>query len=178
MIIRLETERLFIEPFRAADASDLFAWASDPETTRYMGWPRHKTVADSEAVIRYFDTVNESEPPKFDRPLVFRDRVSGRPLGSGGIHQAGPEAVELGWILRPDARRQGYAHEAAVALLKYALEELNWARRVDCRVHPDNASSIRLMRKLGLEPLEDTYFNMPQLNGAKTRLLRFGIEKA
>lgn len=95
MPIRLTTPRLLIEPFLPTDAPHLYAWASDPDTTRYMGWPRHQTLADSEAVIRYFLSVTESQPQKYDRPLVFRDKASGRPLGSGGIHQAGEGAVEL-----------------------------------------------------------------------------------
>ena len=117
MPIHLTTSRLLITPFLLTDAPALFTWASDPATTRYMGWPRHQTLADSEAVIRYFDSVNESQPPKFDRPLVLRDKASGRALGSSGIHQSGEAAVELGWILREEARRQGYAQEAAEALL-------------------------------------------------------------
>lgn len=178
LIIRLETERLLIEPFVPEDAGDLFAWSSDHDTTRYMGWKRHETIEDSKKVIEYFMRVRESEPPKYDRPLVFRDKVSKRPLGGGGIHQAGEGAVELGWILRPEARRQGYAHEASAALLKFALEELPWAKRVEVRAHPENATSIRLAEKLGFKPMEDSYFNMPQLQGARTRLLQFGMDKA
>ena len=178
LIIRLETERLLIEPFVAADAADLFAWSSDPDTTQYMGWKRHETLADTVAVLGYFERVKESQPPKFDRPLAFRDKASGRPLGGGGIHQAGEGAVELGWILRPEARRQGFAHEAAAALHAFAMTQLPWARRIEVRAHPDNATSIRLAQKLGYRPMEDCFFNMPQLHGAKTRLLRFGLEKA
>jgi ribosomal-protein-alanine N-acetyltransferase len=177
-IIRIETERLLLEPFRTSDTNDLFDWASDTESTKYMGWKRHETVADFEAVIQYFEKVNESEPPKFDRPVVLRDNKSGRPLGSAGIHQVAEQAVELGWILRPAARRQGFAQEAAVGLLKFAMEDLPWVRRVEARAHPDNASSIRLMLKLGMYPLGDVYCKMPQLNNAVTRLVHFGIEKS
>ena len=178
LIIRLETERLLIEPFLATDSADLFSWSSDTDTTRYMGWKRHETIADTVAVLEYFHRVGESEPPNYDRPLAFRDKSTGRPVGGGGIHQAGEGAVELGWILRPEARRQGFAHEAAAALHQFAMTQLPWARRVEVRVHPDNETSIRLAGKLGFRPLEDSYFNMPQLQGARTRLLRFGVEKA
>jgi ribosomal-protein-alanine N-acetyltransferase len=130
MIIRLETERLRIEPFQLGDAGDLFAWASDPETTRYLGWKRHQSLADSESVIRYFENVRESEPPKFDRPLAFRDKRSQRVIGSGGIHQFGDGIVELGWILRREFRRQGLAHEAAAALFGFAMQNLPWVNQV------------------------------------------------
>jgi RimJ/RimL family protein N-acetyltransferase len=176
MIIRLETARLLIEPFMAADAGDLFAWASDIATTKYMGWKRHETLADSEAVIAYFDQVKESEPPRFDRPLVIREKGSGRPLGSTGIHQMGPGVVELGWILRTEARRQGYAREAAEAVLEYAIG-LDWVKSVVCRAHPENGTSIRLMRGLGMTELEGGVFKMPQLGGEGVWLVKFGIER-
>ena len=177
MPIRLTTPRLLIAPFLPTDAPALFTWASDPAPTRYMGWPRHQTLADSEAVIRYFESVSASQPPKYDRPLVLRDKATGRPLGSSGIHQAGEAAVELGWILREDARRQGYAQEAAEALLRYAMEELPWVKRVEARAHPENATSIRLMKKLGMTELEGGEFPMPQLGGQKVWLVRYGISR-
>jgi ribosomal-protein-alanine N-acetyltransferase len=177
LIIRLETERLLLEPFCQADAEDLFSWASDSGTTQYMGWKRHETLADSQAVIRHFERTVESEPPTFNRTLVFRDKVTKRPVGSGGLHQSGEDSVELGWILRPGERGKGYAHEAAVALHHFAMTELAWAKRVEVRIHPDNATSIRLALKLGYQPLEDGYFDMPQLQNARTRLLKFGVVK-
>lgn len=57
------------------------------------------------------------------------------------------------------------------------MEELPWAKRVLARAHPENATSIRLMQKLGMKPLEDEYFRMPQLGGELTRLVKFGVEK-
>jgi ribosomal-protein-alanine N-acetyltransferase len=173
MAIRIETKRLLIEPFVAVDAGDLFAWASDFDTTKYMGWKRHETLADSEAVIAYFDQVKESEPPRFDRPLVIREKGSGRALGSTGIHQMGPGVVELGWILRVEARRQGYAREAAEAVLGFAMG-LDWVKRVEARAHPENETSIRLMRGLGMRELEGA---MPQLGGELVRMVKYGVVK-
>ncbi len=50
----IETKRLILRPFCMEDADAVFEnWASDPEATRYMSWPTHKSRADSRAYIAF-----------------------------------------------------------------------------------------------------------------------------
>ena len=50
----LETSRLILRPFKVEDADAMcHNWASDPETTRYMSWPTHQSLADSRAYIAF-----------------------------------------------------------------------------------------------------------------------------
>jgi ribosomal-protein-alanine N-acetyltransferase len=45
---RLETARLILRRPRAADAPVIYErYASDPEVTRWLGWPRHTCPARS-----------------------------------------------------------------------------------------------------------------------------------
>jgi len=87
------------------------------------------------------------------RAIVLRNEQ--RPMiGHVGFHgppgmnaRKAPDAVEIGYTIFPEHRRQGYATEAAVALL-------DWARTqgIDhfiASVGPHNEPSLALVRRLG-----------------------------
>ena len=48
----LETERLILRPLRMSDARDLFAYAKDPQVSRYVLWDTHETLRDSRQFLR------------------------------------------------------------------------------------------------------------------------------
>ncbi len=49
----LETERLLLRKMRLDDARAMFAYASDPEVTRYVLFETHRSIEDSRAFLRY-----------------------------------------------------------------------------------------------------------------------------
>ncbi len=57
--------------------------------------------------------------------------------------------AEIGWGLDPDHQGHGYATEAATALVGICFEELG-IRRVIASAFADNASSLRIMERLGM----------------------------
>ena len=48
----METERLILRSWLESDAEALFKYASDPDVGPRAGWPPHKSVEESRAVIR------------------------------------------------------------------------------------------------------------------------------
>ena len=62
--------------------------------------------------------------------------------------EPGDREPELGWLLLPQARGQGYATEAAAALRDHAFTALGLDRLVSY-IAPGNAASRRLARALG-----------------------------
>ncbi|GAA3521587.1 GNAT family protein [Aeromicrobium panaciterrae] len=63
--------------------------------------------------------------------------------------QAVRSQAELGWTLDPAHMGQGYATEAATALLEYCFETLG-VRRITAICFADNAPSVRLIERLGM----------------------------
>ena len=48
----LATDRLTLRRFEIEDAENMFYnWASDPEVTKYLTWPTHKSVEVTELII-------------------------------------------------------------------------------------------------------------------------------
>jgi ribosomal-protein-alanine N-acetyltransferase len=70
-------------------------------------------------------------------------------IGRVGIHN--PEGwpdIELGWMLRPEHRRMGYATEAARAALDYVFKTIG-AERAISLIRSENTASERVARRLG-----------------------------
>jgi RimJ/RimL family protein N-acetyltransferase len=57
--------------------------------------------------------------------------------------------AEIGWGLHPDHQGHGYATEAATELVQICFEELG-IRRIIASAFADNASSLRIMERLGM----------------------------
>lgn len=70
-------------------------------------------------------------------------------IGRAGLQlRDGYEEPELGFVIAPAYREQGYAREACEAVLQYAKEEL-FLETVRAVVHRENEKSLRLCEKLG-----------------------------
>ena len=49
----LETQRLILRRFKVEDAPAMFQnWASDDEVTKYLTWPAHKNVQETENTLK------------------------------------------------------------------------------------------------------------------------------
>ena len=57
--------------------------------------------------------------------------------------------IEVGWRIRADMWRRGYAYEAAQAVLAYGFDRLG-VERIVARVVPENTASRGVMHKLGM----------------------------
>jgi RimJ/RimL family protein N-acetyltransferase len=94
-----------------------------------------------------------SRAPWVVRAVVLRDEKRSM-IGHVGFH--GPpgvnarkeaQAVEIGYTIFPDYRRQGYATEAVRGLLGWAKEQ--GVHHYIASIGPDNEPSLALVRRLG-----------------------------
>ena len=139
------TERLLLRRPTLADAPAIFArYAGDPEVTRWMGWPRHHAIAETEAFIRWSDQSWTAAPCG---PYLIFARDGGELLGSTGLDIEAPWRASTGYVLAHDAWGRGYATEAtrAMAQLADALE----LARVQACCHVDHHASSHVLAKAG-----------------------------
>ena len=79
----VETPRLVLSAPVAADAEIVFQrYASDADVTRYLGWPTHRTVADTQGFLAFSAVQWEREGAG---PYLIWARADGRLLGSTGL---------------------------------------------------------------------------------------------
>lgn len=129
----------------------------DRKVERIAGAPvAERWARENEWLFRLRLEQIEREPgraPWIVRAMVHR--VLERIVGSIGFHGppgsnalGDPAAVEFGFRVEPEFRRQGYASESVVALMDWARHAHD-VRRFLASVSPSNAPSLALVRKLG-----------------------------
>lgn len=142
---QFETARLTLRQPQSSDAAAVFErYASDPEVTRFLGWPRHQTVRDTEAFL-------ESSAQEWRRwpagPYLITLREGGRLLGSTGLAFQAPNHAVTGYVLAKDSWGKGYATEALVGVIDVAARI--GVTRFSALCHPDHRPSRRVLEKCG-----------------------------
>lgn len=140
----IETARLILRPPAMEDFPRWADFQADAETTRFIGGPRSPaevwrsmmSVAGAWALtgVGFFSLIEKS---------------SGQWLGRIGPWQPhGWPGTEVGWSLHADAMGKGYALEAAIATMDYAVDVLGWTDIVHA-IDPDNVASAKVAARLG-----------------------------
>ena len=81
--------------------------------------------------------------------FTVEDKVSGAWVGRvGPWYPHGWVAPEIGWSITRAHWGKGYGPEAAAASMDFVFEQLGWDRVIHL-IHPDNANSQAVARKLG-----------------------------
>ena len=147
----LQTERLTLRPFRAADADVQAAMMADPDVMRHLGghplaregsW---RKLLCGHAMWSLFG---------FGYWAVER-REGGGMIGQIGFADFKRDMTpsietlpEMGWLFGRDAFGQGYATEAGLAALAWADEVLQ-ASEITAIIDAENTASIRVAEKCG-----------------------------
>jgi RimJ/RimL family protein N-acetyltransferase len=141
-----DTARLRFRRPTLADAPAIFArYASDPDVTRYLGWPRHQSIDDTRGFIAFSDQEWTRWPAG---PLLIESRDDGRLLGSTGLMFDSPTSAMAGYVLAKDAWGQGYATEALGAMR--TLADVLGVTHFYSMCHPDHRASAQVLEKGGL----------------------------
>lgn len=144
----LETDRLILRKMAPGDAEAVFAYASDPEVTRYVIWETHRSVEDSRAFLELVTSKYESggEP---EWGIVYKG--DHRFVGTCGIVSWEPyhARAELGYALSRDYWGWGLMAEAVRAMISFGFEKMN-LNRVEARCIAENVASARVMEKAGM----------------------------
>ena len=145
----LETERLLLRKMRLDDARAMFAYASDPEVTRYVLFETHRSIEDSEAFLRL--AVEGYERGDFGGwGVVLKD--SGAFVGTCGVDYGyAPEhaRAELGYVLSREHWGKGLIPEAVRAVIRFGFGRME-LNRIQARCMAENTASARVMEKAGM----------------------------
>jgi [ribosomal protein S5]-alanine N-acetyltransferase len=142
---RIETARLVLRKPRAADAEAVFSrYSSDPEVTRFLGWPMHRCVEETRAFLAFSDAEWQRWPAG---PYLIESRGDGRLLGGTGFAFEAQFRAATGYVLAKDAWGAGFATEALAAVVAVAAEI--GIHRLYALCHPEHAPSWRVLEKCG-----------------------------
>ena len=145
----LETDRLVLRRMSVDDAEFELRLLNEPSFLRFIGDRGVRTLEDARAYILK-GPVDMYERLGFGL-YITELKSEGVPIGICGLVKRDFLAdVDIGFAFLPEFWGQGYAYEAAAAVMEYAKGELG-LKRIVAITNPDNQSSIRLLEKLGLK---------------------------
>lgn len=152
-----ETERTVIREITVSDLLELYQVYDDDEVRRYME-PLYEY--DKEKIYTENYIANMYGVCGYGLWLVF-DKATGKMAGRAGISVRqidGDYYNELGYVIRKEFRRKGYAYEVCKAILEYASENLHIYNPVIV-TETANKASKGLADKLGFRELGTTVMN-------------------
>lgn len=175
----LETDRLRLRPLTAAHTEALLSYRGDEEVCRYLPFP----PMDADEIARRLETqwfrtelVDDGEHVTLGVEL----RDSGQLVGDVILFLKSREHGngEVGWVFHPAVAGQGYATEAAAAMLDWGFEASAdggvGLRRIVARLDERNEASARLCSRLGMR-LEARLVENEVFKGELTTELDFAI---
>jgi [ribosomal protein S5]-alanine N-acetyltransferase len=163
----IETERLILRHFSAADVEAIFAVIGDPETMKY--YPRTFSCDDA----GHWVTKNQ-ERYQNDGCGLFAVilKSTSEVIGDCGLVRQkveGESVLEVGYHLRRDQWGYGYATEAARACMTYAFGTLS-AEKIVSFIRAENLPSRHVAERNGMKVERQVMFHgLPHLMYAITR---------
>ena len=143
--VQFDTARLTLRQPQLSDAETIFErYANDPEVTRFVGWPRHRSLQDTEGFLQFSTQEWERWPAG---PYLIISRTDGQLLGSTGLGFQAPHEAVTGYVLAKDAWGKGYATEALAAVIGVAARID--VTRLYALCHPAHRPSRRVLEKCG-----------------------------
>jgi len=141
---QIETARLTLRPVAAEDFEPLAAMNSDPQVMEFLGGVQPRSVA-----WRAFLSMAGAWTVQGFGMFSVIERDTGAWIGRvGPLHPEGWPGTEVGWGLIRSAWGHGYAVEAAIAAMDYAVETLGWTDIIHC-IDDKNYPSQRVAQRLG-----------------------------
>jgi [ribosomal protein S5]-alanine N-acetyltransferase len=144
----LRTTRLLLRDFSLDDFDALASYQRDARYRRYFPLPPGGEPDTREMLDRFLGWQAEEPRSRFQLAIVHS---SGELIGTAGLRRRTPESLvaDLGYELAPSRWGQGYATEAARALLGFGFGELA-LHRVHAHCVAENRPSARVLERIGM----------------------------
>lgn len=178
--IFLKTERLGFSKWHSDDIALAKSLWGNPEVTKYIcasGVFTPAEISDRlQLEIRNEECYHVQYWPIFlldECGADENDKSNGdaKLVGCCGLRPHESDAYEIGFHLRPEYWRHGYATEAAQAVISYAFTTLG-TKKLFAGHNPNNTASKNLLNKLGFSYIGDEFYEPTGLYHPSYELLK------
>ncbi|MEP1490460.1 MAG: GNAT family N-acetyltransferase [Algibacter sp.] len=167
MTFNIETERLLLRELRISDLEGMFELDSNPEVHKYLGKNPIKTIEESKIMIE--SVINQYKERGIGRWAVI-NKTTNEFMGWSGLrlnteynmngftkyYDVGYRFIERYW-------GHGYATESGKAAISYAFNTMKLPE-LYATTHLENQASHSALLKIGLNYIEDFYFDDEKMN--------------
>lgn len=145
----IRTARLLLRELCESDFDDVHEYAADPAVARFMDWGPNAREQTVEFMGRKLE--EQARWPREEVSLAVEHIADGRVIGSIRLAVSDPAnlAGDFGYSLNRGYWRQGYATEAARALVDVGFKVLG-LHRIWAECDVENVGSWSVMQKLGM----------------------------
>ena len=127
----------------------MLAYQSEAHYLKYSPWT-HRTAEEVRNLVRGF-VEWQGERPRTNYQLAITLQGESRLIGNCGIRMEGADSwqANIGYEIAPGYWGEGYASEAARAMIAFGFEELR-LHRIWARCVAENVASYRVLEKAGM----------------------------
>jgi len=145
----IETPRLLLREIQAEDEDDVHEFASDPCVSRFDEWGPNTREKTHEVISRWLKI--HQEWPREETNLAVELRSEKKRIGTVALYVKDQKnaSAYIGYVFNRRYWNQGYATEAARALVDAAFKSLS-LHRVWATCDTRNVASRRVMEKIGM----------------------------
>lgn len=173
--IVIETERLILRRIEEGDAALQFAVLNTPAVMECLGGVKelHEIEAKHAKSMAWFAQHGFGF-------MMMIEKDTGELVGHAGLKRVDNENApnqgdyEIGWLVREDRWRRGYAMEAMRAVVDWAFTRHD-APHLVALTSERNEPSWRLMQKLGMERREDLDFVDPSYEARDNPTIQYSL---
>ena len=140
----LESKRLILRPFNIKDVEDVFLYASDDIVTKFLRWPTHVSIGETEEILKK-SFINKAG--------IYAIELKNKNKCIGCIELRVCEKhdkASFGYVLNREYWNNGYMTEALEAILSLSFSKLK-LNRVESTHYVGNEGSGRVMEKCGMK---------------------------
>jgi RimJ/RimL family protein N-acetyltransferase len=147
MELPITTERLVLRRYTYHDIPGIIEFVAHPSVARATP----EIEATEPGVRKYIDRQNSYQPFEQDRcfDLAIERQEDGQIMGLLSLVRRKHRQAEIGWALGIEYRGQGFATEAASALVDYGFASLG-LHRIQAETSAANPDSWGVMERLGM----------------------------
>lgn len=144
----IETERTYLREMTVEDVDALYEIYAQKGMTDYI----EPLCEKREDEIAYTRAYIENMYVYYGYGMwLVCNRENGEIIGRAGLNTQEIEdeiVLEMGYLIRREYQRQGYAYEVCTAIMDYAREASGFTE-LSCLVEEGNQASLSLLKKLG-----------------------------
>jgi ribosomal-protein-alanine N-acetyltransferase len=164
----IHTKRLLLRRFTQGDAEDVYSYASDKETLKYLTWSGVEDMEGAKGTItNYYCN---------DGVYAIELKETGHCIGCIDLLvNPDHEKAGFGYVLNRNYWNQGYMTEVLSAILKFGFETLE-LNRIEATHYASNPASGKVMEKCGMKK-EGYALSEVKIKGIFHDVVHYGITK-